>query len=118
MPEIKFRFWSIQDQEMISGDVINSDHAYRYLTNNNNRSYIIPMQYTGLYETFEGDVLGIDRVGGDTEILGSIIYDPDVAAFVVKQSNGGWEYLMNFFLKYTTAYVVGNIHEHPFLIKP
>jgi uncharacterized phage protein (TIGR01671 family) len=129
---IKFRGLSVETREWkygFFGRIQNDDSTYdcfikedttRHISNVTQTNWqidpITSGQYTGLYETYEGDILGIYRVGGDIEILGSIIYDPELAAFVVNQSNGGWEYLMNFFLKHTTAYVVGNVHENPDLL--
>lgn len=120
MREIKFRFWDFK--EMIYWDKINKEHCYYYLANlRNERSYIIPMQYTGLLdmngkEIYEGDILG--KYGQDHP-CGEYI------SFVEWKSDKGEWYLnktwisgqRNLWRWCCRMEVIGNIYENPELLQ-
>jgi hypothetical protein len=132
--EIKFRAWFRGNEDhpaawIVGFNLVNfHDYFTKELTKKLQRynaswepdAYIL-MQFANqidsrLREVWEGDILAIDKVGPEYEILGHVVYDSDLSAFVVYQSNGGWEYLPKFFDKNKTAYVYGTIHENPELI--
>lgn len=126
--EIKFRFWSIDNKQMLSSDQINSNHAYRYLTNKNDqRSYIIPMQFTGLHdkngkEIYEGDIVGSgtgEILWCDLECMFKVKWHGEVFKRIRGQND---KYTLNgeplFMNAHITWEIIGNIYETPELLTP
>ena len=85
------------------------------------------MQFTGLLdkngkEIYEGDIMGEYQILGDFagnyEVYGKIYFDTDLFSFCVERSNGGWEYLHEFYQNRLTKFseVIGNIYENPQLL--
>ena len=111
MREIKFRAWSIKENEMIN-DVFVVDTRTQHL---------MPlMQYTGLkdkngQEIYEGDIIcWVDEVAVE-EIEGHIRYEPEGKFLEVKIPD------FYFFTADTVTSeeceIIGNIYENPELIK-
>lgn len=67
-------------------------------------------------EIYEGDCLGFPRVGLESYYAGIVIFDIDLASFVVNKANGGWEYLAKFLDDYRSTEIIGNVHENPELL--
>ncbi len=124
MRYLKFRFWSIDNKEMVSNESINKDHAYRYLINKSDeRRYIIPMQFTGLKDAneidiYEGDILSHGKYRGSSELVGQdclyvVEYDIETASF----SNYAIKEMPKRLCQLDeTGEIIGNIYENPELL--
>lgn len=119
--EIKFRLCNRYTDEVEYAtlrDLVENTADYDF-----NYDYYDWSQFTGLknesgVEIYEGDILGVSHVGGETEAVGEVIFDKDLLAFTVKYTNGGWDYLYNHFLEKRNEgkEVLGNVRETPELL--
>lgn len=112
MREIKFRFWDINQKEIISHESINKDHAYRYITKKDYNHFILPMQYIGLndekeIEIYQDDIL-ITRNGIRLVVWFGV-------GFALKCMITGSIDIEHGFI-YESSEVIGNIHENPELL--
>ena len=120
MREIRFRIWSpIKDQMVYSDlkrDEMNLTTAVAYHNTHPEKGHL--MQFTGLRdkngkEVYEGDVIS-DHIG-----IGDVEYPENVAAFRVNYRNGQAKWLLDYNLpgEFESIEVIGNVHEHPELLK-
>lgn len=76
------------------------------------------IQHTGLKDKNGVEIYEGDLFGDEDEVFGEVYFDTDFAGFCVKYPSGGWttlgEHLME---KSNHCEVIGNIHEHPELLK-
>ena len=115
MREIKFRMWLNKTKEM-------KQVSIQPLPQWSIETVGHLMQYTGLKdkngkEVFEGDIAMYPKVHEDDQYLGKVVYDNDLAAYTVEQSNGGWNYLYEFIVENKTVHFDKNIYENPELLK-
>lgn len=127
--EIKFRAWDDFRKEMIYCDdkhywaLFNSPDSIGYgLYHRNDGHRLLSgeynppiMQFTGLHdksgkEIYEGDIVTTFKL---TSVgIGKIEYREDIASFIVNEFiEGGWDSIE------IAIEVIGNIYEHPELIK-
>lgn len=115
MRSFKFRSWDIETKEM-SYDFLNK-HWFKVAVES---PYMLLMQYTGLKNIYEGDVLDClyPERGEHGDIMdysnytGVVVWDESTYKFVLKCSLGN-EYLEHL-LRPT---VIGNIYENPELLE-
>lgn len=123
--EIKFRAWDRDTKYMLYNDIYPKtkrdwdlcEQSLDVMLGVIELDYDL-MQCVGLKdkngkEIYEGDILGILRVGNQVDIIGKIIFDTDLLSFTVEKVNGGWDYLTHF----SSLEVIGNIYENPELVE-
>lgn len=126
--EIKFRVWTITG--MVKGRTIQDITTIKIPAGTKVESVYYPedtvfMQYTGLNdkngkEIYEGDIINSKPKGSRwNELMCKMVFNPTTARFEAQQywpSQNNWLSLSNTH-EYYEYEIIGNIHEHPELLK-
>ena len=112
--EIKFRAWDLKTNYWVEGLQLVIHASGRLLTEG-----LVLMQYTGLKdkngrEIYEGDIVFAEEYWGES---GSVYWDERELQWWVKRFSGGREPLRSPFAEGTPFEVIGNVYEHPHLLK-
>lgn len=137
MKEIKYRAWDKQLKQMFEVESIHfplGKSSGKDVVINNNGEYewrsiddIELMTFTSLYDTegkeiYEGDVVAIDYENyclydNECQVTGQVVWSSDFAGYLLYNLNGLYEITSNEYYEVLEVRVIGNIHEHPSLLR-
>ena len=129
MREIKFRAWDIVGLKMITDYIVVREDGH-FISNNENTTEHIPMQYIGVIDKngkdiYEGDIIRWDdNSKGEYWRVAKVVINPDIQLVIVKNSKheistmfphtfhwGSFIYTGDKQLE-----IIGNIYENPELL--
>lgn len=120
---LKYRAWDEIDEEWKYSGYPNMP-MWQFWENVELGDYKNVCEFTGLHdkngkEIYEGDLLGVYRTQGVTDVIGEVIFDTDFAMYICKYTNGGWAYLWEHLNNKQNIgrEIIGNIWESPELLK-
>jgi len=118
MRTIKFRVWDKDEGVMISPDYIDRNGNAHWKSHSIPESSSEVMQFTGLYdkngkEIWEGDIVKARSRKSWTEIIGQAVYGD--GEYQIETTDNYWPVASIVVLE--KLEVIGNIHEHPNLLR-
>ncbi len=125
--DIKFRAWDIDRKTMIYDAIVLESNLIKHRASLDNSKNVVWLQYTGIKEIYEGDILrSINHYEGKEPfyLYHIVKYDTNYSGFMAihkdnKENTTGngniqlWVYIKNI----SNFEIIGNIYENPNLLK-